>query len=147
GHKALERTLSGGLIDTSRVDRIDVVDAFYQDTTTAIVGSGIGASRVFQYDLVNNLGTGQGFRSRIPGDTRVLLSAEMDQVAAICYVRLLEDLKASRPGVARMIAANPAVANQLASITLPPRGRFSTHGPVAALSGTVNPMVDLKSFI
>ena len=136
GHRGLEQTLMKGLIKTSLIDRVTVLDAFYQDTKKAIVGAGIDKSKVTQYDLVDALGTKPGERSRVPDDKRILLSKVLsgtkhpvtDYLAAMGYVRLLQDLGATRPAVATQLAAKPLVAAQVASVKLPPRGSFMTFG-------------------
>jgi hypothetical protein len=136
GHNGLEQTLKQGKVKTSLIERVTVLDAFYQDTKKEIVGAGIDKSKVVQYDLVNALGTQSGQRSRIDGDQRILFSAVppgtshtlTDYMAAIGYVRLLQDLKVTKSDVAALIASHPLVDAQLTSLTLPPRGTFMSFG-------------------
>jgi hypothetical protein len=54
--------------------------------------------------------------------------------AAIGYVRLIEDAMVTDPGVSGMVAANRAIADQLASLPLPPRGSFTSKDPTAPTS-------------
>lgn len=134
GHRGLENTLrSGGtgaaLVDTSLIDRVTILDAFYQNTRRSIAAAGVPASRVVQYDLLDALGTNSGQRSRIPNDTRILLSSQVNRLAALGYVRILQDLRTARPLVASLLAANPLAAAQVSSITLPARGTFTTLPP------------------
>jgi hypothetical protein len=132
GHRGLEHTLGSGgaaLVTTSLIDRVTILDAFYQNTRRSIAGAGIPASRVVQYDLLDALGTKSGQRSRIPNDTRILLSSQVNRLAALGYVRILQDLRTARPSVASLLAANPLAAAQVSSITLPARGTFTTLPP------------------
>ncbi len=148
GHRGLEQTLMKNLISTSLIERVVILDAFYQDTQKAIAGAGIDKAKVRQYDLVDALGTQQGQRSRIAGDQRILFSATLpgtkhsvtDYFAAIGYVRVLNDLVATKPSVATQVANEPQITKQLASVTLPSRGSFMTFG-----SGTLG--VDLNTWI
>jgi hypothetical protein len=136
GHRGLEKTLMGSLVDTSLIDRVTILDAFYQDTKKAISGAGIDKAKVVQYDLVDALGTQPGERSRIAGDKRLLFNANppacphslSHYLAAIGYVRLLTDMRTTTPEVAALLATLPKVSAGLASVTLPPRGSFMTFG-------------------
>ncbi len=134
GHRGLEHTLRSGssgaaLVSTSLIDRVTILDAFYQNTRRSIAGAGIPASRVVQYDLQDALGTASGQRSRIPNDKRILLSSQVNRLAALGYVRILQDLRTARPAVATLLAANPLAAAQVSSLTLPARGTFTTVTP------------------
>ena len=51
--------------------------------------------------------------------------------AAIGYVRLIQDAMVTDPGVSGKVAANRAIADQLASLPLPPRGSFTSKDPTA----------------
>jgi hypothetical protein len=145
GHRGLEHTLRGKLIDTKLIDRVTILDAFYQDTKAAIVGAGVTKSSVVQYDLIDDLGTTPGRRSRVPGDKRVLFNRTLrgttkpmrDYLAAIGYLRLLQDLKRTRPTVAALIAANPAVDAQVSSVALPARGGFISGASAVKAAGAV----------
>jgi hypothetical protein len=54
--------------------------------------------------------------------------------AAIGYVRLIQDAMVTDPGVSGKVAANRAIADQLTSLPLPPRGSFTSKDPAAPTS-------------
>jgi hypothetical protein len=56
------------------------------------------------------------------------ISLRSDAMAAIGYVRLIQDAMVTQAGVAGLVSANAAISTQLNSITLPPRGSFTTKG-------------------
>ena len=52
-------------------------------------------------------------------------------MAAVGYVRLIQDSMVTKPGIAALVNANPDLTSQLASLPLPSRGEFVSGTPTA----------------
>ncbi len=85
----------------------------------ALVSKGVPASTIVAYEVNVRRPHTRGAR---------YISLRSSPLAAIGYVRLIQDAMVTQAGVADLVNGNPAILAQLNSLTLPPRGSFTTKG-------------------
>lgn len=111
------------LIDHIFILDADSVQSGKVDRVPQLISMGIPASKITAYEVNVHAGT------RTKGATFIDLAPGC--MAAIGYVRLIQDSMVTKLGIAALVNANPDITSQLASLPLPPRGKFASGTPTA----------------
>jgi hypothetical protein len=118
----------------SLIDRVTLLDADDNPDTTdpdratktpkveILKNAGIPVSKIVAYEV-------NVHKRHIRGATYIGLDS--GSMAAIGYVRLIQDAMVTQPGISSAVAANADIKSQLESLPLPPRGNFTTKAPDA----------------
>jgi hypothetical protein len=112
----------GKLTTFSILDRVTIMDADENGEgakSPALVRKGVPASTIVAYEVNVRRAHTKGAR---------YISLRSAPLAAIGYVRLIQDTMVTQPGIAAKVNDNPKMLEQLNSVTLPPRGSFTTKG-------------------
>jgi|LNFM01.1.fsa_nt_gb hypothetical protein len=125
GYRGLKATVAAGTIPVAKIDRVVIFDAVYASLNAALGAARIPGSKQFAYQV--NVGT----RLSATGATNIALDAAA--MRAIGYSRLIADTSAA----ARVIGATvPAFTGS--TLTLPPRGTFTTRAGAPATMTNIN---------
>ncbi len=109
----------------SLIDRVSILDADEagaSSKTQQLINAGVDRSKIVVYEVNVR-------KKHIAGATYTSMNSGC--MAAVGYVRLIQDAMVTQPGIDALVAANPAIQSQLTSLPLPDRGSFTT-GAVAA---------------
>jgi hypothetical protein len=116
----------------SLIDRVTLLDADDNADPTdpahatkipkveLLKGAGIDVSKITAYEVNVR-------KKHVSGANYIQLDSE--SMAAIGYVRLIQDSITTKPLVAALVNANQAIKDQLGSLPLPTRGSFTTRTP------------------
>lgn len=125
GYRGLKATVAAGTIPVAKIDRVVIFDAVYASLNAALGAARIPGSKQFAYQV--NVGT----RLSATGATNIALDAAA--MRAIGYSRLIADASAA----ARVIGATvPAFTGS--TLTLPPRGTFTTRAAAPSTMTNIN---------
>jgi hypothetical protein len=94
------------------------------DRVPQLVSLGIPASKITAYEV--NVTAGNKTRGA------TFVSLPPNGMAAIGYVRLIQDAMVTQTGIAAQVSATPDISSQLSLMSLPPRGSFTTGAPAGS---------------
>jgi hypothetical protein len=109
------------ITNLSIIDRIFILDAADKGKIPKLIGMGIPLSKITAYQVnvrVAKQAKGVNF-----------IDLKMNDMAAIGYVRLIQDAMIVQPGISALINGKPDISKQITSLSLPARGSFSTGIP------------------
>ncbi|MDI1430103.1 hypothetical protein [Polyangium sorediatum] len=174
GHRGLERTLTGNvdpkqrikggpvpgpLIDLGIVDRVTVLDAFFNDTQFAIetkvpkvpgnastAERGISADKLVVYHVTDGVNVKPG---DLKAGAQVKNLLPQSCLAALGCIRLIQDALVNRPGFQAIVndPANKDIKKELDKLPASmPRGTFSSMDPAPKGKESLNAFCEAKTF-